>query len=110
MVEKMIVTNTDLIPQKEIMEILGIAKGNTIRAKHLGKDIMSSLKHLVGGELKEYTAMIDEARDVAYEKMVAEAAALGADAVVSVRFSTSAIAQGAAEVLCYGTAVKIVDK
>lgn len=106
----MIVTNTDLVPQKEITEILGIAKGNTIRAKHLGKDIMSSFKHLVGGELKEYTVMIDEARDVAYEKMVAEAEALGADAVVSVRFSTSAIAQGAAEVLCYGTAVKVVDK
>ncbi len=106
----MIVTNTDLVPQKEIVEILGIAKGNTIRAKHLGKDIMSSLKHLVGGELKEYTVMIDEARDVAYDKMVAEAKVLGADAVVSVRFSTSAIAQGAAEVLCYGTAVKVADK
>ncbi len=106
----MIVTNTDLVPRKEIVEILGIAKGNTIRAKHLGKDIMSSLKHLVGGELKEYTVMIDEARDVAYDKMVAEAKVLGADAVVSVRFSTSAIAQGAAEVLCYGTAVKVADK
>ncbi len=106
----MIVTNTDLVPQKEIVEILGIAKGNTIRAKHLGKDIMSSFKHLVGGELKEYTVMIDEARDVAYDKMVAEAKVLGADALVSVRFSTSAIAQGAAEVLCYGTAVKVVDK
>lgn len=106
----MIVTNTDLVPQKEIVEILGIAKGNTIRAKHLGKDIMSSLKHLVGGELGEYTKMIDEARDVAYDKMVKEAEAMGGDAVVSVRFSTSAIAQGAAEVLCYGTAVKIVDK
>lgn len=106
----MIVTNTDLVPQKEIVEILGVVKGNTIRAKHLGKDIMSSLKHLVGGELNQYTQMIDEARDVAYDKMVAEAKEKGADAVVSVRFSTSAIAQGAAEVLCYGTAVKLVDQ
>ena len=106
----MIVTNTDLVPQKEIVEILGVVKGNTIRAKHLGKDIMSSLKHLVGGELNQYTQMIDEARDVAYDKMVAEAREKGADAVVSVRFSTSAIAQGAAEVLCYGTAVKLVDQ
>lgn len=106
----MITTNTDLIPQKEIIEILGVVKGNTIRAKHLGKDIMSGFKHLVGGELKEYTIMLDEARDVAYDKMVAEAKEKGADAVVTVRFSTSGISQGAAEVLCYGTAVKIVDK
>ncbi len=106
----MITTNTDLIPQKEIIEILGLVKGNTIRAKHLGKDIMSGFKHLVGGELKEYTIMLDEARDVAYDKMVAEAEEKGADAVVTVRFSTSGISQGAAEVLCYGTAVKIVDK
>ncbi|NBG87657.1 YbjQ family protein [Isachenkonia alkalipeptolytica] len=106
----MIVTNTDLVPNKEIVEVLNIVKGNTIRAKHLGKDIMSSFKHLVGGELNQYTEMIDEARDVAYDKMVMEAKEMGADAIVSVRFSTSAIAQGAAEVLCYGTAVKLVDK
>ena len=106
----MIVTNTEVVPQKEIIEILGLVKGNTVRAKHLGKDIMSGFKHLVGGELKEYTTMLDEARDVAYGKMTAEAKALGADAAVMVRFSTSGISQGAAEVLCYGTAVKIVDK
>ncbi len=106
----MMVTSTDFIPQKEIIEILGIVKGNTIRAKHLGKDIMSGFKHLVGGELKEYTIMLDEARDVAYEKMVAEAKEKGADAVITMRFSTSGISQGAAEVLCYGTAVKVVDK
>jgi len=106
----MIVTNTEVVPQKEIIEILGVVKGNTVRAKHIGKDIMSGFKHLVGGELKEYTTMLDEARDVAYDKMTAEAKALGADAVVMVRFSTSGISQGAAEVLCYGTAVKIVDK
>ncbi len=105
----MIVTTTDQIPKKEIIQVIGIVKGNSIRAKHLGKDIMSGLKHLVGGELKEYTKMIDEARDAAYDKMVAEARGLGADAVVSMRYSTSAIAQGAAEVMCYGTAVKLVD-
>jgi len=105
----MIVTTTDQIPKKEIIQVIGIVKGNSIRAKHLGKDIMSGFKHLVGGELKEYTKMIDEARDAAYDKMVAEARGLGADAVVSMRYSTSAIAQGAAEVMCYGTAVKLVD-
>lgn len=103
----MILVNTDYIPGKEINEVLGLVRGSTIRAKHLGKDILSGLRHLVGGELKEYAELIREAREYALQAMVAEAKELGADAVVNIRFTTSSVAQGAAEVLAYGTAVKI---
>ncbi len=103
----MIITNTTEIPGKEIIEILGLAKGSTIRAKHIGKDILASLRHIVGGELKEYTEMLDEAREIALQNMTNEAKKMGADAVVNIRFSTSGIMQGAAEILVYGTAVKL---
>lgn len=103
----MLITNTDTIPGKEIVEILGLAKGNTVRAKWFGKDIMAGLRNLVGGELIEYTEMLTEAREEALSRLVKDAEALGADAVVNIRFMTSQITQGAAELLVYGTAVKI---
>ncbi|MBU7016653.1 MAG: YbjQ family protein [Theionarchaea archaeon] len=101
----MIVVNTETIPGREIGEVLGLVRGNTIRAKHLGKDIMAGLRNIVGGELSEYTEMISEAREEALNRMVAEAQKLKADAVVNVRFTTSQVATGAAEILVYGTAV-----
>lgn len=103
----MILVNTSTIIGKEIAETVGIVKGSTIRAKHVGKDIMAGFRQLVGGELKEYTEMIDEARKIATAKMVEEANTLGADAIINIRFSTSAVMQGAAEILVYGTAVKL---
>lgn len=106
-VTTMLITNTDSIPGKEIVEILGLAKGNTVRAKWFGKDILAGLRNLVGGELIEYTEMLTEAREEALSRMVKDAEVLGADAVVNVRFITSQITQGAAELLVYGTAVKI---
>jgi len=103
----MITTTTDTIPGVEIQEVLGVVKGSTIRAKHIGRDIMAGLKHLVGGELKGYTEMLNEARDEAMRRLQADAEKLGADAVVTLRLETAEIMQGAAEVLAYGTAVKI---
>lgn len=103
----MILVNTNTIANKEIVETLGLVKGSTIRAKHIGKDIVAGLRHIVGGELKEYTEMIEEARKVAISKMVKEAESLGADGIVSIRFSTTAVMQGAAEIMVYGTAVKL---
>ncbi len=101
----MLYVTTENIPGKEY-DILGMAKGSTIRVKNIGKDIGAGLKNLVGGELKNYVEMMNEARDTAIERMIDEAAAMGADAIVSVRFATSAIIQGGAEVMAYGTAVK----
>ena len=101
----MILVNTDYISGKEL-EMLGLVKGSTIHSKHLGKDISQAFKTLVGGELKAYTEMMNEARAIATKRMVEEAEALGADAVVNVRYASSAIMQGAAEVIAYGTAVK----
>ena len=103
----MIVVNTETISGYEIVEVLGMVRGNTIRAKHLGKDLMAGLRGMVGGELTEYTEMISEAREEALNRMLAEAEKLKADAVVNVRFTTSAVAGGAAEILVYGTAVKL---
>ena len=103
----MIVVNTETIPGREIGEVLGLVRGNTIRAKHLGKDIMAGLRNIVGGELSEYTEMISEAREEALNRMLAEAEKLKADAVVNVRFTTSQVATGAAEILVYGTAVSL---
>ena len=105
----MIVVSTDYIPGKKIVEALGLVRGNTIRARHVGKDILAVLKNLVGGEIEEYTKMMAESRDQCVDRMVEEAASLGADAVVNVRFATSEILQGAAELMVYGTAVKLVD-
>ena len=103
----MLLVNTEHIPGQEY-RVLGLVRGSTIQTKHLGKDIGSSFKTLVGGELKAYTEMMDEARDLATQRMSDEAARLGADAVVSIRYATSAIVPGAAEVMAYGTAVKFV--
>jgi len=103
----MIVVNTDFVPGREIVEVLGLVKANTIRAKHIGKDIMAGLRNIVGGELTEYTEMLSESREEALQRMVKEAEKLNADAVINVRFMTSSVAQGAAEMLAYGTAVRL---
>ncbi len=103
----MIIVNTDYITGKEL-EMLGIVKGSTIQTKNVGRDITQSFKNLVGGELKSYTEMMNKARDLATSRMVEEAERMGADAVVNVRYSSSSVMQGAAEVMAYGTAVKFV--
>ena len=103
----MIVVNIDYVPGKEIKEVLGLVRGSTIRAKHVGKDIVAGFRHLVGGELTEYTEMLNEAREVALKRMVEKAEKMGADAVINVRFMTASIMRGAAEILAYGTAVKL---
>lgn len=103
----MIVTNIESVPGKRILEHYGLVQGSTIRAKHFGRDFMASLKNIVGGELKGYTELLVESRQQAMERMVAQATELGANAVINVRFTTSSVAQGAAEILCYGTAVKV---
>lgn len=104
----MILVNIDHIPGKEL-EALTLVQGSTIQSKHIGKDITQSLKTLVGGELTAYTEMMNEARALATKRMVLAAEALGADAVVNVRYASSAVMQGAAEVIAYGTAVKFVN-
>ena len=105
----MILVNTDYISGKEL-ETLSLVKGSTIQSKHVGKDLIQGFKQLVGGELKAYNEMMNEARAIATKRMVAEAEALGADAIVNIRYASSAIMQGAAEVIAYGTAVKFVNK
>ena len=107
MVNDMVLVNTDYISGKEL-EMLSLVKGSTIQSKHIGKDIAQSFKTIVGGELKAYTQMMDEARELATKRMVAEAEALCADAIVNVLYASSAVVQGAAEVIAYGTAVKFV--
>lgn len=103
----MIVVNTDFIPGMKIVKSLGLVKGNTIRARHIGKDILAVLKNIIGGEIEEYTKLLGESREQAIDRMVEEASQLGADAVINVRFATSMIMQLAAELLAYGTAVKV---
>lgn len=103
----MIVVTTDKIEGKEIVEVLGLVMGSTIRAKHIGKDLMASVRQLVGGEIKVYSEMLREARKEAIKRMVEEAEKLGANAVINVRFTTSMVMSGAAEILAYGTAVKV---
>ena len=105
----MILVNTDYISGKEL-ETLSLVKGSTIQSKHVGKDLIQGFKQLVGGELKAYNEMMNEARAIATKRMIAEAEALGADAIVNIRYASSAIMQGAAEVIAYGTAVKFVNK
>ncbi|MFG6347163.1 MAG: YbjQ family protein [Lachnospiraceae bacterium] len=102
----MVLVNTDYISGKEL-EMLGLVKGSTIQSKHIGKDISQGFKTLVGGELKAYNDMMNEARELATNRMVQEAEHLGADAIVNVRYASSAIMQGAAEVIVYGTAVRL---
>lgn len=105
--ESIIITTLEGVPGKEITEHFGLVQGSTIRAKHVGKDIMASFKNLVGGELKGYTELLQEAREEAVERMIKQAHFVGANAVVNVRFATSSVAQGAAELFAYGTAVKV---
>ncbi|HPD30914.1 MAG: YbjQ family protein [Phycisphaerae bacterium] len=103
----MLVVNTENVPGFTIREVKGLVQGNTVRAKHIGRDIVAGLKNLVGGELTGYTELLTEARRQAMERMLAQAQQLGANAVVNVRFATAAVTQGAAELYCYGTAVVI---
>ena len=105
----MIVVNTEFVPNKKIKEIKGLVQGNTVRAKHVGRDIVAGLKNIVGGELKGYTELLVESRREALTRMLAQAAELGANAVVNVRFATSSITSGAAELYVYGTAVILED-
>ena len=103
----MMVSNLEIVPGRRVVKHLGLVQGSTVRAKHVGKDLLASLKNIVGGELKSYTDLLLEARKEATERMVEQAEAAGANAVLNVRFSTSSITQGAAELLAYGTAVVI---
>lgn len=103
----MIVTTTDSVPGKKVSKILGIVKGNTVRAKNVGRDIAAGLKNIVGGEIKGYTDLLAQAREEAYNRMVNEATDTGADAVINMRFMTSMVAMGSAEILAFGTAVKL---
>ena len=103
----MILVTTDTIPGKEIKEAIGIAKGQVVQSKHIGKDIMAGFKTIVGGEIESYTEMISEARQIATSRMIQEAERMGADAIVGIRYGSSSIMDGASEMLAYGTAVKI---
>ena len=103
----MILSNTEEIPGHTIREFYGVVTGSTVRAKHIGRDIMAGLKNIVGGELKGYTELLQEARQEALDRMSEQARSIGANAVVNVRFSTSSVAQGAAELFAYGTAVRV---
>lgn len=102
-----ILTNLEGVPGKEIIEHYGLVQGSTIRAKHVGKDILAGFKNIVGGELKAYTELLQESRQEAVNRMVMQAEQLGANAVINVRFATSSVAPGAAELFAYGTAVKV---
>lgn len=106
----MIVVNTETIPGHEVVELKGLVQGNTIRAKHVGRDIGAGLKNMLGGELRAYTELMTEARREAVDRMLSQAEALGANAVVNVRFTTSQVANGAAELYAYGTAVVAVPR
>lgn len=103
----MILSTTETIPNREIEEILGIARGSTVRARNVGRDIFAGFKNLVGGEINEYTKLQAQSREEALQRMIQDAERLGTDAIVNLRFNTSMIMQGAAEILVYGTAVKL---
>ncbi|MDH4217620.1 MAG: YbjQ family protein [Candidatus Aminicenantes bacterium] len=103
----MILVTTDFVPGKEIKKVFGLVRGNTIRARHIGRDISAALKNIVGGEIRDYTKMMAESREQALDRMVEEAESLGANAIINIRFSTSMIMQSASEILAYGTAVII---
>ncbi len=106
----MLITTQDEFTDYEIVETLGLVKGNTIRARHVGKDIMAGLRNLVGGEITEYTKMLAESREQSLDRMIQNAKGINADAIVCLRFTTSAVMQGSAELLAYGTAVKLKKK
>jgi uncharacterized protein YbjQ (UPF0145 family) len=103
----MITTNLETVPGKTIVEHFGIVSGSTVRAKHVGRDIMAGLKNIVGGELKGYTELLQDSRRQSTERMIAQAEQVGANAIVNIRFATSSVAQGASELYVYGTAVRI---
>ena len=101
----MLISNMEILPQHKIVKHLGLVQGSTVRAKHVGKDILAGLKNILGGELVAYTELLGEARDEAKARMIAQAESMGANAILNVRFSTSSVTQGAAELFAYGTAV-----
>lgn len=103
----MIISTTENIPNKEVKEILGIAKGSTVRARHLGRDIFAGLKNIIGGEIDEYSKLLNQSRDQAMKRMTKNAEEMGADAIINVRLTTSMVMQTTSEVLAYGTAVKL---
>lgn len=103
----MVITNLNYVPGKEIIEHYGLVTGSTVQSKHFGRDFVASLKNFVGGELKGYTELLNEARKQAIERLVAQATSVGANAVLNVRFSTTSVSAGAAELYVYGTAVRI---
>lgn len=103
----MLLITTERIPGKEI-ELLGMVRGSTIQAKNIGRDIGSGFKAMIGGELQSYTAMLDDARDIATQRMTAQAQSMGANAIIGIRYTTSSVMQGAAEICAYGTAVKFL--
>ena len=103
----MILTNVDYVPGKQIVQHYGLVAGSTIRAKHIGRDIMASIKNIFGGELKGYTELLQESRKEATERMIQQAKMKGANAIINIRYSTSSVAQGAAELFAYGTGVKV---
>ncbi len=106
----MILVTSDDIHGKRIVKVLGLVRGNTIRARNIGRDILAGFRNVVGGEISDYTKMIAESREQALDRMIEEARGLGANAVITIRFSTSSMMQGAAELLCYGTAVIVEDE
>jgi uncharacterized protein YbjQ (UPF0145 family) len=101
------ISNTETIPGRTIVQFFGVVTGNTVRAKHIGRDIMAGLKNIVGGELVGYTELLQDSRKEATDRMIEQAQSMGANAVVNVRFATSSISQGAAELFAYGTAVRV---
>jgi len=103
----MITSTIDYVPGREVAEILGIARGNTVRSRNIGRDVFAAIKNIVGGEISEYTKLIADAREEAYYRMIEDATKMGADAVINLRFVTSMIMEGTAEILAYGTAVKL---
>ena len=105
----MIIATTETVPEKKITKYIGLVKGNSIRARHMGKDILAAFKNILGGEINEYTKMMAEAREQSIDRMVEEAESLGANAILSVRFATTSMMQGAAELLVYGSAVVLED-
>ncbi len=103
----MLLSNINTVPGREIVEVLDIARGSTVRARNIGRDIFAGLKNLVGGEISEYTKLMADAREQALNRMIADAESLGADAVINVRFTTAMVMQGCSEILAYGTAVRL---
>ncbi|MCL1127951.1 heavy metal-binding domain-containing protein [Shewanella surugensis] len=106
----MLYTTTETIPNKDIVEVLGVVMGNIVQSKHIGRDFMAGLKTIIGGEIRGYTEMLTESRNAAIERLIESAKSKGADAVVGVRFTTSSIMEGSAEIMAFGTAVKLINK